>query len=508
MATAFQPITIAVNFQGQQAPVAAGGGARTVGILGTAKQGPAIPFTGTASQVYAAFGQPNDPATSGYTIAQMVNLASLQGPSGVGPALYTIMRVGVALGTYAVLDASAGVTMTLKAAGRYAGSAAQNLQVSITINGATTKVSSLTFIDVVTSVPALTLVDINSGGFYDLSTNAKIVAAITAAQPPLDPNTIVQATIGASALTPVAVTNVSFSAGTDGKAATASDATIGGNGIQIGLLDMSLSSPIDYLSTSFDAAVIASTIVTHLAAAQGVGAFRKAYLGPALGSTYATLSGGTYLNSGLTNRRISVLGHDSLMAYNPAIGGLDQVAGSVAASTYAGLKATYPIQEAVIGFAVNGVQDVGTAPGKTAPLQPSDINALAGSRLMTYVKNPTSSDVTVRDALTTVPQTNTLNQINNDSFTNIPDTDDAVARVGLNAVASISGRPDPGSGTTTALIQTAITKGIDGLGKATNGIAQASVTRNSQSGYDLAIGYYAANILRNLNVNISNVQSS
>lgn len=502
--TPFQPIAINVNFAGSQATVSAPTGTRVVGILGRAIKGPNVPFIGTAAQVYAAFGSPSDPLTNGTDIPFQTYLAASQSTGGDAAAQFLIMRAGVAPGTLKVYDVTgttaAAVCFTLTAIGPYAGSAAANLDVILMISGVTAKVSSLTFIDAISGLPVLTLVDGNNGGLWDLSSNARIVAAIQAASPAANPASVVTATLGPSTNVPVAIpTPVPFAAGADGLGATAADPTIGGAGSTVGLLDQSLAYPLNYLATGFDAAAIAPTILSHLAAAQSVGAFRKAYLGAAAGTTFNTMTT-TYLGAGLKNRRVSVVGHDSLLAYNPARQINDIVAGYHGGAAYAGLKASAPIAEAGIGQEVAGISDIVAPPDKSAILV-SDTNLLAGSRLLTFEKVGYAGAVRVRDAQTTVPQYNANNQFNNDSVTNIPDQDDAFAAGILQAVQAVKGRSSS-SATTIMLLNQYIHKFTAGYP-----ITALAVSPNSQGGYDITASYGAGTIARGFNITVANANA-
>jgi hypothetical protein len=416
------------------------------------------------------FGDPSvASASAGYTGPYLAYFAGQQQAPGGGPVQFLVCRAGVTRGTKAVLDGSSGTTMTLSAVGAYAGSASQYLQVTLTVGGG--KIQTISFSDSRTSAPVGTpLADSAVGGAYDLSSNAKAVAAINATNPLTSLGSVCVATTGASSVVPAALTNSAFGTGTDGKGAAYNDATIGTSGSG-GLLDQSLWTPADYIVAGYDANQIGAVLLSHINAALSMNNYRKAVLGPAALTTFATLTGGSYVTSGLQSSRLVFLGHDALWAPHPATGTLTTWDGFYGAAALAGLKASAPTQETIINYRVGGFNAPAPPTDKAAGLTYSDLNTLAGAGFTVLYSSPQDPALRVRDTLSTAPQTiNGTSQVNQFSYWNVQDIDDAVSRATVSALAPFKGRPMDRPAVTAQLMLAAVQRSINQLGPVTNGL--------------------------------------
>src|SRR5205807_1112857 len=143
------------------------------------------------------YGDPSSASCAGYTGPYLAYFASQQQAPGGGPVQFLVCRAGVARGVYVVPDVVPTTCFTLSAIGAYAGSASQYLQLKLTV--ASGKVTTISFQDSRTSTPVGTpLADTAVGGAYDLTSNAKIVAAINATNPLTSLSSVCVAAAGAS----------------------------------------------------------------------------------------------------------------------------------------------------------------------------------------------------------------------------------------------------------------------------------------------------------------------
>lgn len=495
---ALPTLGVQVTTNGAQTPVLTGPAPQRMMILATFPKGPDYPVDVPPSQMATVFGDPSAQTSVGFTGPYLAYHAGQQAnPTGAGAITFLVCRGGVGRGMYTVLDGSAGTTMTLRAMGAYAGSNASNLRVSMTVTGG--RVTSISFSDTGTLQqvgPSLT--DLTVGGTYDLSTNAKIVAAINSTNPLYSLSSVCVATIGASALTPAAVTNAAFTAGTDGRNAPYNDATIGTNGSG-GLLDQSLYLPVDFIVTGYDAAQIGPVMLAHIAAAVGQNDPRKAVLGATAGTSFANLSNGTYLGGALSSQRLNVFAHDAHVAVHPATGAQYAFDGFVGAAVHAGMMASGPIEETSINMPVNGIQALNLPPDKTATLQPADYAALTTAGLTQYYQPYGSNAVLVKDNLTTAPQVINGNQINQYAYQNVVNIDDAVTRVCALALRQFNGRPD--SPDLAGQMEQAVRRAIGSLGTATNGLNSATFVQNPNTlAYGGTISYKTRSGVRTINL--------
>lgn len=476
MALTYTPPTITVSSQGAQTPVLTGPGGKVILVYGTAPKGPDFPVLISPAQAVGLFGDPSTASSVGYTIPYLLYFAGQQRQQrGVSnPVQFLVCRNGVTRASYALLDVSAGVTLTLRGVGTFAGTAGNALRVTTTVLGG--KVTSLIIFNGTTVVQQF--LDVSNGGSYDLSTNAKIVQAITGANSLTNPNSVVTATIGTSALVPAVVAAAAFTGGADGKGAAFTDAA--GSG---GLLDQSLWANADYLVAGYDAGAVAPALIAHVANgsvnALAQNQFQKLVLGPVAGTPMATgagsLTGGTY-NTNL-NDRLVIIGHDAALGIHPALGTLTGWDGFYLAACFAGLKATGGPEQTCSGQTVNGLISLLPPPDKTAPLTQADLNSLATSGYLTFEQPLGQSQMTVRDAITTAPyQDVTRGGINAFYQFNVRDIDDTVSLALVRSVQPLKAQPRSNPEEQKGFIKAAVYGALQGVGTAINGINSVIVT--------------------------------
>lgn len=459
---------ITTTFLGAQNQFIASSNARTIMLLGTFPKGPDVPMVMSPSQIAATYGDPTSVVSVGYTGPYMAFYAQQQAqPQTTGALQFLVCRAGVTRGTYAVVDGSSGTTMTLAGIGSYAGSNSINLKPTITTAGG--RVTSVLVQDALTNVTLLSLTDTSIGGGQDLSSNGKIVAALNAAQPLASPASTVQATSGASSIVPTPVTPAYttvggvqvytpiFSAGTDGKGLALTDSaftnTVGAAGSG-GLLDQSLVFRADFIAAGWDAAAIGPLLFAHVSNAITVNQFRILVLGPSQGTPYSTLST-TYVGAGLQSSRLWPLAHDALnVTRHPATQSAWTWDGFIGAAALAGLSAAGGPEQSCINYVLNGFSSIPIAPGNTAPLSEAQKNALAGAGLTVLEQSPTTTGITVRELVSSIPQINTVTGVRNIySNCTAQAEDDAVARVLVQFLTPLVGR----TGGTTASVISSLT---------------------------------------------------
>lgn len=504
---------ISTQFLGAQNQFIIGPAARTVAIHATFPKGPDVPFLMSPATMGVYYGDPTSAASVGHYGPYMSLYSQSQAqPQTTGPIQFLVCRQNVVRGTLLIWDASSGVCFTLSAVGVYAGSASIYLQCAMTLaNGA---VTSITFTDSRTNIiVAPVLSDLTVGGAQDLSSNAKIVAAINATQPLRSLATVAQAVAGASLLVPAtfhlgvnpAVTvATSFAAGSDGKASAFSDAV--GSG---GLLDQSLAFPTDYVTAAWDAATVATTLLAHTSAAAAVNMFRKLYLGPAQGTAYSTLAG-SYATP-FQSSRMTILAHDALtVTRHPVTGANWTWDGFVGAAALAGLKASGEPEQSCINMALNAFSSIGVAPNNTAQLSESQKNVLAGNGLTVLEQLPTSNTITVREVLTTIPQQNTLTgQRNIYSNVTAQEEDDAVADALNRYLRPLVGRPGTTTSATNMLIATAAQQALSSLSSTIAGNVAVTPYRDLTTGYIVCpVTYYRRDPVNNITLTIANTTAA
>lgn len=457
----YAPPTITLTANGAQSAILAPSGKVALAI-GTAPQGPDYPTLVSGSQLISTFGDPASYGSVGYTLPYGLSFMSGQRqPSGNSGLTYLVCRAGVTRASYAVKDASSATCFTLQGIGAYAGSKGNDLEVTVTLD--TGVVSEIDIIDSSTSTTLISFLATQ----YDLSTNAKIVAAINGANPLDNGASVVNATIGASTNVPAAVTTQAFSGGADGKGTAANDASIAT------LLGQSLAYPADYIWPGWDLSSVATALSSHVSTAQGLNSFRKVVGGPAYGTAYSSLSS-SYATA-FASQRFANLGHDGLMGLHPATGISTIWDGYYGAAALLGLKAVGPAEETCDGFPLSGFSALPLATGQSSPLTDTQLTALGAAANVTLYHRPGESALRVRDFITTAPYT-INNSINPYYQFNVQDIDDAVASALVAAIEPYKGRPRLSLEAATSALQAAATTAMAGLGTTINGVNSVTVT--------------------------------
>ena len=366
--------------------------------------------------------------------------------------------------------AVSGTCFTLQGVGAYAGSAGNALRVGITT--AASRVTGIVFTNNATGVVVQQLLDVSNGGAYDLSTNAKIVQAIQSANPLTSINSVVTATLGTSVTVPVVVVAQAFTGGADGKGTPYTDQTFGVSGSG-GLLDQSLWTNADYITSGFDGGAHAPVLLAHTTTALAQNQFRKMILGPVAGTLFGTsgLSGTTYLTSGLQTSRLSMMGHDAAYGPHPALGTNYAFDGFYLAAAFAGLKACGGPEQTCVGMSLAGLSSIAMAPDLTAALTVAQQNTLAGVGYLVFEQPYGNAAMTVRDAITAAPyQSPTTGGINPFYQLNVQDIDDTVALNLIRAIQPFKAKPRGSIEEQNGLIQAAAQTGLRLCGAAINGV--------------------------------------
>lgn len=392
-------------------------GAAVIAMIGRAPQGPRHMVYCTAAQAVNIFGSAGGNlltggfGSTGFDLPMAIRLANMQrNPSGTVPLQFLVGRAGVSPATYVVLDrtpVTPVAAFTLSGEGKYAGTYGVNLAVSITLNGSFA-VTTLDIMDISAGAGNPILLQRFNSITNDLRTNSSIVAAINGANPSNDPSSIVSAVLAAGTpTTPAALATVTpFAAGTpnDGKAATWADATIAG------LLTEMLQYPVDWLYAGFDEATCAASIQATQLLAQNNNTPFRTILGPALGTTYTSMST-TYINAVTASERVSGCAHDGVMITNPTTGVPTVMDGFMLSAIAIGAKASGPASDAAINTPLYGITDIAPAPGNNnLPLTPAQRVALAlpsgatnNQGQIVAWKDPVDNAVKFIDLLTTAP---------------------------------------------------------------------------------------------------------
>lgn len=489
MSITYSPPGVTVQTLGAQTLLTSGPSPTTILMLGTAPTGPDYPVLVDPATAVNLFGNPADVKTVGYTLPLAMFFANAQSqPSGTGPIQFLVCRAGVTRATVNIKDQAASKNaIQLAAIGAYAGSKGNNLTVTVTLNGSA--VSSITIYD--STVPSSPVqLQAFYATQYDLSSNQAIANAINGANPLNNPNSVVRASVpdntagllgAASGLAWGSNGGVTVTAGSgDGKGCAYNDSSIAT------LLAQSMWAHADYVWAGWDAGQVGSSssaLASHITNAVAANDFRKVILGPVMGTSYDTLSGGSYPVQSST--RFACVGHDAARAINPITGLLSAYDGYYLAAAIAGLKACGNPAETCDGFTVNGFVDLVQPTrnsGANTPLTTAEKNLLASPSptsggFLVLDTNTNGSGLTVRDFLSTaVYQSN--GAINPFSQFSIQDIDDNVSEVVIAAVLPFKGRPAPSVNALQAQIQTAVTLALNSLVSKgiINGINSVSVT--------------------------------
>lgn len=460
----YQPPTITVTAQGPQTQLIGGIAGKTLLLLGTAPKGPDVPVLINPGQLAQYFGDPAAVASVGHTIP-LGGLFAYGQRQPVSNSAYNLLvcRVGVTRATIPVPGQTTGTSFNVVGIGRYAGSAGNysgagatsGLNVAVTV--AATVVTQIQILD------GAVVLQTFANTSYDLTSNAKIQAAINGANPINNPGSIVQVTGALGANLPAAAASLQLAGGADGLGTAVGDASVAT------ALANSLAFSADYIWAGFDANAVAATLSAHITAALGANQFRKAIVGPKLGTTFGSLSS-SYNN--MNSSRIVCIGHDAAFATNPATGTLTIVDGIYLAAAYAGLKAVGPTEETATGYPITGFSGLALPSDKTSPLSQADLNSLAGAGLLVFEQRASSALLTVRDAITTAPYTLSTNSnaVNPFSQFNVQDIDDAVTLALIGAVSPFKGRPADSLPRLVTQLQAACLSALGRLGSTINGV--------------------------------------
>ena len=463
-------ITVAAN--GAQSLLASGNNITTVMVVGTAPQGPDYPVVVDPGRAVSMFGNPASALTVGYTLPFGMSLINAQRQqTSNGSIQFLVCRVGVVRSTIILKEfTGASMALTLQGIGPYAGSAGNNLSVTVVSTGASNPVSvqSITILNGSTQLQQFTSTT------YDLSSPAKIAAAINGANPLTNPGSIIQVTAyaGTATFLPASISAAIWStnggtSGSDGKNTLATDASV------TTAMNNSLWTHADFEWYGWDAAQVnsGSALSSHLNSAQSTfNEFRTAYVGPAYGTSWTTLTT-TYQT--FNSQRIVCIGQDGGYGLNPANGTITILDGFYLAAAACGLKAVGPVAETTTGMAIAGFSTISTT-NAGALLTPTDLNNLGGLGYLVFEQRQ-SGALYVRDALTTAPYS-INNSINPFSQVNVCVIDDAVSNVLVRAVTAFKGRPSSSLTNQIAQIQNACVTALGSLGSTINGINSVVIT--------------------------------
>jgi hypothetical protein len=438
---------------------------KTILMIGTAPQGPDYPTLCNASDALTLFGSPSNYQSVGYDLPLAIRLASIQRqPSANAGVSFLVCRAGVTRASITAATVS-GTAFTIQGIGAYAGSKGNNLAYNVQVTSGV--VTAITVYDVTISGSPI-LKQQYLGTSYNLTTSQNIANAINGANPLNSPNSIIQVSavgVGVPVTTVVGSTGAvlissglyaqKLSGGSDGLGTTSSDTSIAF------LLNQSLSYAVDYIYAGWDYTTIAPTISNHISAALLQNQFRKAVLGPAAGTTFGTMSGGSYTTANSSDR-IVCIGHDSFYINNPITGGQTIVDGFYAAAAFAGLKATGPTQETCTKFPISGFRGVAIPSDlvtTTNYLTQANLNLLAQQGLLVFEQTLNDNLLRIRDAITTAPYAFTGGSsgvnggINVFSQFSARDIDDAWSNAMVQALTPMLGRVFPSK----SLLQQAFT---------------------------------------------------
>jgi hypothetical protein len=310
-----------------------------------------------------------------------------------------------------------------------------------------------------------------AGGTYNLTSNQGIVNAINGANPLTNINSVVTASLGPSYAPPAAVTTQVFSGGLDGQGTAASAVTQS-------LLQSSLWTQADYIVTGWDGATIAPTLLSHFTDGLAQNDFRKAYLGPAIGTSYTTMSA-SYVSSAIQSSRLVMVGNDNATANHPATGVPVQWDGFYLAAAAAGLKASAPQSETCAGFPIAGFTQIGPSTGLTQQLLASQVTALESQGLTVFVQPLGTNTISMHNVLSTAPyqSPSNSNAVNAFSQASVQDADDGISRIVVGATQPFLLRvPTGNTQQYTKQIENVLTNALGGAATLHNGINQVSVT--------------------------------
>lgn len=318
--------------------------------------------------------------------------------------------------------------------------------------------------------------DTSVGGLYNLQSVASIVGAINGLNPLTSISSQVTATAAASAQAPATTGSPGvFTGGNDGLGA-------GPSVVTQTALQQSLWTHADYMIVGWDAAQVSSAVLAHVATdAFNQNEYRKAILGPQLGTSYQTLSSGAYGSAGINSSRVVVVGNDNATAPTPGTGAIRQWDGFYLAAAYAGLKARSSTAETCAGtpFPLSWFTILGPSTGIQQSLLPANMLALGQQGLMVFTQpQGTTGGIYVNDAITTAPYS--LDGVTKNLYYqfSVQDIDDAWSSMVVAITKTFLQRPSLLAAQQTAFISQAVLAAGGGLGNITNGINGVVTTQD------------------------------
>lgn len=457
---------VTVSSLGAQSALQSFGSGSVFMLVGTAPQGPDYPVLVNPGAMINTFGDYGSSTSLGYTIPLAQYFIGQQSsPVQTRSITYLVCRVGVTRASVTLNDnaATPAPSIIIQGIGAYAGTRGNNLRVAVTATGlgASQTVANIAVTD---NSSGATLINLSSTQ-YNLSTPQAIVATINGMNPQNAVASVIQASIAtgggvnnpANTVTPVAMTGGASTPGTafnDPSVATA--------------LTNSLWTHADYIWAGWDGASIAPAIASHMSTAYAQNEYRRAYLGPQIGTYYTALS--TAYASSIANSRISVVGYDSFTARNPITGSVSGYDGFYLGAIVGGVKALSPAWESCTRFPISGVMQLNQTGVTSLPYTPTQLDALGGAGNVVFRTSKATQSLTIRDMLTTLPVYGANSQINPFSQANCVEIDDMVANAIVQAVEPLLGRPSPTAGQFMGALHTLVSNSLDSLGAAINGI--------------------------------------
>lgn len=329
------------------------------------------------------------------------------------------------------------------ATGQYAGTAGTHL--SMTINGSSGTVSSITVTDTRGSGTVVQSFVAYPNGPYDLSTPTAIANAINGANPIDNPNSIIRCSvigvIPGSLPATQAFANVSAS---DGVGATATDSTIQT------LLTESLAFDIDYIVPLWDFATFinGNGFLSYASAAAAQLADRMYVGGPDSSMTYTSLSGGggsAYSSTMAKSQKYNVWGVPPVVITDPVTGVPTARDPYWFGLLMAAFKAAYSPQNTLDQLQVPGVSGFAGWPDHIGFLQDSDLQAIGAGGFATATQRNAQTGVYVEDNLSFAPYSLDGQNINVFYQFSIADQDHYVAKTVIAACRAWKGQTGMGN---------------------------------------------------------------
>lgn len=289
---------------------------------------------------------------------------------------------------------SKGTVATLQGVGQYAGSAGNNLAVTVAASTAYPSAAKVTITNTATSTVLAIYDNITSGSALFGASEGDITIA---------------AQIGASTNVPATLSITNLAGGADGLTAAPGQSP-DPVAASLSLLFSGLVAAPRYLCALWDASAVETDVQAALTAAITPSSSVAtpmpciAYLGSALGGTITTI---TTLASSLTSPTIQLWGLPGGRRRDPALNADRSFDGFYVAATKMALKAALPVQHSLIGQTLPGWS--GNSPitvgGITRPPTLADVSALGAVGASYGLSGPGYAGLQIVDSVTTAPQT-------------------------------------------------------------------------------------------------------